>query len=132
MKKCFVAIGVVLMLAVVVWFGARDCFSPMNRENVQLPIYTIGDSGYGTALQEGKNIVKFGPAFWGLYPGGLAFKDVLSAEKYMKGNRQLLDKFSEGWAVYRLSGDFTLDTYVRGEGYYINRSLLVVAVGENP
>ncbi|MEH6473681.1 MAG: hypothetical protein V7752_20855 [Halopseudomonas sp.] len=97
----------------------------MQRTEISQSIFTIGDANYQQALNEGKNIVKFGQMFWGLYPGGLAFSDPSKAEAFIRSNKSVLDKFSSGWAIYELSGDLILDTEQMGKQRYLNKSLLV-------
>ncbi|WOG27275.1 hypothetical protein [Endozoicomonas sp. 8E] len=75
MKFAKYLIILIIVLAAIVWFGVMDSFSPLVREDITHPIFTIGDASYQSALSEGKSIIKFGPVFWGLYPGGLAFKN---------------------------------------------------------
>ncbi|WP_422473773.1 hypothetical protein [Endozoicomonas sp. ALB032] len=113
------------VLAAIVWFGVMDSFSPLAREDITHPVFTIGDASYQSALSEGKNIIKFGPMFWGLYPGGLAFKSAREATAFMQNNQSELDKFASGWAVYELTGDFEMDTHSSGQHRYLNQSLLV-------
>ncbi len=106
--------------------------NPLERDNIQQPIYTIGDLNYAESLANNKKIVKFGPAFWGLYPGGIAFSDANQAAEYIKNNKELLNEFSDGWAIYQLSGDFALDTEKKGENHYTNKSLFVVRSAAKP
>ena len=114
------------LLAIVIWFGVKDALTPLQRSANNQPIFTIGDAHYQQALTDGKNIVKFGQMFWGLYPGGLAFSSPDEAVAYAQSNQQLLEQFSSGWAVYELSGDFAQDTYLKGKQSYLKQSLLVV------
>ncbi|WP_252177155.1 hypothetical protein [Endozoicomonas sp. 4G] len=125
MKLAKYLILLVIILAVSVWFGVKDSFAPLVRNAITHPIFTIGDASYQNSLSEGKSIIKFGPLFWGLYPGGLAFKSTREAIAFMQNNQNMLDKFSSGWAVYQLSGDFQRDTYPSGQRHYLKHSLLV-------
>ncbi|WP_448215697.1 hypothetical protein [Endozoicomonas sp. 2B-B] len=115
----------IIAIAAIVWFGVMDSITPLVREDITHPIFTIGDASYQSALSEGKNIIKFGPMFWGLYPGGLAFKSAREATAFMQNNQSELDKFASGWAVYELTGDFEMDTHSSGQHRYLNQSLLV-------
>ncbi|MCG7588186.1 hypothetical protein, partial [Photobacterium sp. OFAV2-7] len=81
---------------------------------------------YAESIAQNKKVVKFGPAFWGIYPGGIAFREAKEAEEYIDNNKELLNEFSAGWAIYQLSGDFALDTKKKGDSHYINKSILVV------
>ena len=74
-------------------------------------------------MNSGKNVVKFGPLPLGLYTGGVAFENREDALGYLVE----LGKQNDGWDVYRLSGDFRLDTYQVDGRAYIDKSLLVVA-----
>lgn len=118
---------VLVVLGITIWLGIKDAFTPEVRSTIQKPIYTIGDLNYDNALQEGKQVVKFGEMLWGLYPGGLAFRTPQEAKMFVEKNRQLLKQFSSGWAVYELSGDFELDVKPLAETpHYLKNSLLVV------
>lgn len=126
LKKLSLSIVVLLSVALIAWIGVKDAFNPIKRESVQVPMYTIGDINYAEALAQGKKVVKFGPLFWGTYPGGIAFNNPKEAEDYIKNNSELLNTFSEGWGIYELSGDFALDTEKNGDHRYINKSLFVI------
>jgi hypothetical protein len=91
------------------------------RSNVEEPIYAISDKDFSVPLSKGKDVIKLGPMFWGLYPGGVAFKTPAAALAYMKQemNREKL-------AVYRLSGNYELDVNHEGELHHINKSLMLV------
>ena len=126
LKKISCGIAVLLTVALITWFGVKDALTPIKREHVQEPVFTIGDLTYAEALAKGKNVIKFGPAFWGMYPGGIAFTNAKEAEDYIKSNTELLNTFSEGWGIYELSGDFALDTDKSGDRHYTNKSLFVI------
>lgn len=127
MKSIKILIAVVVLLVLFVWSGVKDSLSPTIRGEITMPIYTLGDGNYGKALAEEKKIVKFGPMFWGLYPGGLAFASVEDAKAYLAANAAEFNSLSKDWQVYRLSGDFLLDTRKEGDLSYLNKSLLVLA-----
>jgi hypothetical protein len=66
-------------------------------------------------------VLKFGPMFLGLYPGGMAFATPEAAQAYLRdGDRDL-----QRWSVYRLSGDYALDTRA---GYITASQLVLVEV----
>ena len=115
----------VLVTAGIGWLGVKDALTPIERKNTAHPIYTIGDVNYQTALKSETSILKFGKMFWGLYPGGLAFESPEAAISYMESNEHILEKFSSGWAVYELSGDYNLDTH-GSSPRYLNNSMLVI------
>ena len=110
-----------IILATCSFLGFQSYATPTIRENVGSPIYTIGDPGYAKAIENGKNIVKFGPLPFGFYTGGIAFENQQDADLYITGNKK-----NDGWGVYRLSGDFEIDTYEYEGQTYINKSLLVL------
>jgi hypothetical protein len=116
----FAALAAVVVLAGV---SFSSFATPLRRETIQTPIYTIGDGNYSRALDDGKNIVKFGPLPLGLYTGGIAFDNQEDAWNHLRE----VGKQNDGWGVYRLSGDFDLDTYQTGARRYTDKSLLVIA-----
>jgi hypothetical protein len=126
MKKVIkIVFVIVVSLTIVGWLGLKDVFTPLQRDNIDKPIYTIGDLNYEKAISAGKKVVKFGPAFWGIYPGGLAFEDVSKAEAFFKAQKQKFSAVSSDWGIYKLSVDFKLDTVKNGELFYLNKSLFV-------
>ena len=120
------------MLVTTVWLGIKDAIVPMKRTEISQAIYTIGDGNYKTALNDGKNIVKFGPMFWKLYPGGMAFATPNQARDFIQNNKEGLDQFSSGWAIYQLSGDLSLDTYQIDKQRYLNKSLFIKSIVNHP
>lgn len=119
------------LLLLITYFGVKDSFTPFERISINNPIFTIGDKNYQKALDEGKSVVKFKDMFWGLYPGGLAFKSVKEAKEYLKKNQETFDKFSSSWAIYELLGDYKLDTKVVKNQRYINKSLFIKKLAED-
>lgn len=115
-----------LVLSVFVWFGIKDALNPTLRTKIDKPVFTIGDIGYHQALEQGRNVVKFGQMFWGIYPGGLAFESSEEAINFTRSHQEILNDFSSGWSIYELSGDLAQDTYQKGNQRYLNKSLLVV------
>ena len=124
----FVKVGVVVLLlgGGFLWFGVKDAFSVVQRTSISSPVYTIGDSSYKASLSEGKRVVKFGPMFWGIYSGGLAFESLEQAEQYAASNSEFMKSLGDDWAVYMLSGNFDEDTTRVDGQHYLNKSLLVL------
>ena len=118
-----IAVVSVVFVALVAVGGLvfKHYATPMRRDNINVPVYTVGDANYAAALNEGKNIVKFGRLPFGIYPGGIAFDDPLQARENLKEIGKEAD-----WDVYQLSGDFALDTKPIESRRYTNKSLLVV------
>ena len=92
------------------------------RSGIDEPIYTIAGNGFSVALSKGKDVIKFGPMFWGLYPGTVAFKTPEDASAYMKKK----EMNEEELAVYRLSGNYELDVNQEGDPHRINKSLMMI------
>ena len=116
-----------IAFAIVIWLGVKDELTPVVREDIRTPIYTLGDGSYQQALAQQKQVLKFGPMFWGQYPGGLAFTDAEQALHYLKQNPQEFSDSSE-WGVYQLSGDLERDVDYNGYSgqLHIRHSLLVI------
>lgn len=98
--------------------------TPMVRGEVASPMFTVAGPNYGVALASGGSPVVLGPlpgsAF---YAGELAFRQPEEATQWLAQS----GKANKGWRVYRLSGDFELDThYIRGLAY-TNKTLQVTA-----
>ncbi|MCV6608963.1 MAG: hypothetical protein OIF32_12190 [Campylobacterales bacterium] len=130
MKVIKYVVLITISLGVFIWFGVKESLQPFQRENINQPIYTIGDINYQKALIRGKNIVKLGPLFFGIYPGGLAFKSKEEARNFVLGNEELLNQFSSGWAIYQLSGDFYKDSVSNNGQRYINKSLSIIKMAD--
>ena len=92
------------------------------RSGIEEPIYTIANNDYSVAISKRKRVVKFGPMFWGLYPGAIAFKTPEDASAYMKKK----EMNEEELAVYRLSGNYESDVNQEGEPHRINKSLIMI------
>jgi hypothetical protein len=90
--------------------------------SVDEPIYTIAGNDFSVALSKGKDVIKFGPMFWGLYPGTVVFKTPEDASAYMKKK----EMNEEELAVYRLSGNYELDVNQEGDPHRINKSLMMI------
>lgn len=108
---------IILILAVAAFLEFNDKTTPTIRKDIKNPIYTVGDSNYAKALAEKRGVVKFGPLFGGLYPGGKAFNDVESAKTFIKENY-----WGNEFSVYKLSGDYSFDVT---DGF-TNKSLIVI------
>ncbi|WP_419810586.1 hypothetical protein [Bacterioplanoides sp.] len=128
MKVLKYGLLVITVLAIVVWLGVKDALTPVVRDNIGTPIYTLGDSSYQQALAQQKQVLKFGPLFWGQYPGGLAFTSAEQALQYLRQNPEEFPDSSE-WGVYQLSGDLERDVNYNGATgqLHIRHSLLVIA-----
>ncbi len=114
-----------VMLAATVgaaYLGVTSYLQPVLVENVQRPIYTVGDAMYVRALLDGKRVVKLGPLPGNfLYGGGMAFEDPAAAVEYLR--HQGLTGL--GWGVFELNGDFDCETHsVSGEAR-ISRTMFV-------
>jgi hypothetical protein len=117
------ALGVMLgVVGIGVLAEYQRAAQPALREPSANPIYTIGDRGLGANLSAGKRPVKLGPMFYGLYPGGFAFRTPEEARAYLAEKK--LD--SAKWRVYELAGDFAADAVTRGRRTHIAHSLPVV------
>lgn len=117
---------VAAILAVALGFGVlleyRRVLVPTSRDVVVHPIYTVGDRGMLRELATGKRVVKFGPMFFGLYPGGFAFRAPEDARDYLNARRLDTNK----WRVYELAGEFDKDSYLHGARNHISKTLVVV------
>lgn len=119
-------VGVALILlagcGTGLYFWFEQYRNPVVRTEIQEPLYTVGGSDYSKALSEGRKVIEFGPlpgsAF---YAGGLAFKQPEEALVWLKST----GKYDEGWRVFKLTGDFLLDTHLVRGLPYTNKTLLV-------
>jgi hypothetical protein len=122
MKRKVWTIAGIGALALGIWavrsfIAATEVFV---RDAPDVPIYTLGArSSYSLALQNGTKVLKFGPIFGGVYPGGLAFASAQEARAHLEDNGW--DPVR--WSVYQLSGDYCLDS----RDGHILRFLLVVS-----
>jgi hypothetical protein len=120
MKKTLTLLLTLALVVGVCAYEVARAAKPTLRQDPAHPLYTIGErTSYSAALADKTRVLKFGPMFWGLYPGGLAFETPQKARDYLREN----DWDAARWSVYRLSGDYALDT---AQGH-ITRSLLVVS-----
>ncbi len=127
MRKLQWVVLILVALSSLVWLGVKDAIAPVMRSDVDSPIFTVGDGHYRDALASGSQVLKFGRLFWGIYPGGLAFESAEAATQYLHLHKEELETISSDWSVYRLSGEYQLDTYVKDDQRYIKSSMLVLA-----
>lgn len=127
-KFLFVSTIIFGGLIFLVWLGVRDTLTPIVRDAINKPIYAVGEAIDPAGDIQDRKIVKFGPAFWGQYPGGRAFQTVANAVQYLVDNNKVI----KGWAVYQLSGDFGIDTYLVNGASYTNKSLIVIRLVKKP
>jgi hypothetical protein len=95
----------------------------------QQAVYTVGRQQEATELRAGARVIRYGPLFWGLYPGAVAFRTPSEALKYLQGRGESLAQ----WQVFQLSGEYDLDVEDGREPNRINKSLVVtelVRVGQ--
>ena len=74
--KQLLAITPLVFLAVAggVFFEFQRNSKPTVRADTNNPVYTLGElQSYDPTLSDGQTVVKFGPMFLGIYPGGLVF-----------------------------------------------------------
>ncbi len=127
MNKGLSFLAVLVLLVAVIWLGVRDTLTPFQRADIRQPVYTVselpGGSDPSTALPDfqTEQVLVFGPAFWGAFPGAPAFPDVDSARRWLQENGR-----KGRWGIFRLSGDFFLDTYEREGARHLARTLVVV------
>lgn len=94
------------------FFWYQGYQQPILRSEVTERLYTVDNSTVAKAVAEGRHIVELGPlpgsAF---YAGVPAFQQPEEALVWLKTT----GKYEQGWRVFELSGDYTLDTHlVRG------------------
>ena len=114
-----------ILMALLLTLGAEEFRKKADatiRSGIEEPIYTIANNDYSVAISKRKHVVKFGPMFWGLYPGAIAFKTPEDASAYMKKK----EMNEEELAVYRLSGNYESDVNQEGEPHRINKSLIMI------
>jgi hypothetical protein len=114
-----------IILAWLIAFGTIEFHRSAGatlRRSINEPVYTIADKDYSVALSNGKKVIKLGPAFWGLYPGAIAFKTPEEALKYMK-KEEMNEKHL---SIYRLSGNYESDVNQESEPHRINKSLMII------
>jgi hypothetical protein len=118
-------ISVPILMALLIVFGLVEFGKVADatiRSSIEDPVYTIADKDFSAALSKGKHVIKLGPMFWGLYPGAIVFKTPEDALEYM----QEKEMNTEGFSVYRLSGNYESDVNQGGSVHRINKSLMIV------
>ncbi len=120
-RAAAVLLGIVFLLGLLgyVWF--QNHARPYQRSNIDASLFTVGDASYAQAMEDGKQVVTIGRMPLGLYPGGLAFSDPEDARQYLRDQNQ-----TGQWGIYRLSGDYGLDTTDVNGQRYTTRSLMVI------
>ncbi len=119
MKKFTIIVGILILLGSIVWLGAKDALVPLDRQAIQRPLYTVAET---MAMDSERPPLVFGRAFWGAYPGARAFPSVEAAHQFLVAE----GKQDRAWSIYRLSGDYELDTYDYRGSRYTARSLLAI------
>ncbi|MFQ5487699.1 MAG: hypothetical protein ACE5ET_04540 [Gammaproteobacteria bacterium] len=128
MKKLppiLLTLGLILLL---LWLGVKDALVPFERTAIEQPVYTVGEVAATEGPAKDSRIVTFGPALWGTYPGARAFPDVAAARQYLQEE----NRRGKQWGIFRLSGDYALDTYEDDGVRRIARTLVVVERVEWP
>ena len=104
------------------FFWYQQYQQPTLRSEVSEPLYTVDSSAVAKAVSEGKPVVEFGPlpgsAF---YAGAPAFQQPEEALVWLKST----GKYDQGWRVFELSGDYTLDTHLVRGLPYTNKTLQI-------
>ncbi len=86
------------------------------------PVYTVGRVGDAKKIASGEQVIRYGPMFWGLYPGVPAFRTPGTALKFLEDG--MMDRAA--WQVYLLSGEYDLDVDESQSPNRVNKSLAVV------
>lgn len=97
---------------------------PVSRPEIATPIYVVAAPRAAESLSSGQPVVCWGRLPLGLYNGQRAFTSSLEALDYLQ-QRGLL---SRGYAVYRVSGDFQLDTHQVGERHFTGRTMRITSL----
>lgn len=104
------------------FFWYQQYQQPTLRSEVSEPLFTVDSSAVAKAVAEGKRVVEFGPLPGSAFYAGMpAFQQPEEALVWLKST----GKYEQGWRVFELSGDYTLDTHlVRGLAY-TNKTLQI-------
>ncbi len=124
-KRTFILIDlllIIVMLSYVAYCWYSGYLTPLVREKINMPLYTIGNKTFSESLQKGKKKMKVGPLPGNFYTGSIAFNQINDARQYLIETR----KIANGWRIYQLSGDFTHDTYFVNGKIRTNKALLVI------
>ncbi len=128
MRTFLIIVLSLALLALVAWQGTKEALTPLVRDHIEKPVYAVGEAiDPGIDLQA-QQVVVFGPAFWGQYPGARVFASIDEAERYLVENNKVID----GWAIYQLSGDFARDTYLENGLPHLNKSLTIKRLVKKP
>ena len=85
-------------------FSLSNYATPLRRQDIEKPLYTVGDENDSKALDAGKNVVQFGRMIGGIYFGELAFQTPEAAHQHLQSIGR-----KEVWGVYVLSGNYDRD-----------------------
>ena len=85
-------------------FSLSNYATPLRRQDIEKPLYTVGDENDSKTLDAGKNVVQFGRMIGGIYLGGLAFQTPEAAHQHLQSIGR-----KEVWGVYVLSGNYDRD-----------------------
>jgi hypothetical protein len=111
----FISISVVFFIAFAEFRSKNE---PTFRNKIKTPVYTISKKDFSDEMEKGRRVVRLGPMFWGLYPGGIAFSNLKEAKAIYKKNKMS----SKLWRIYLLSGDYSKDV----TQHYTNKTLWVL------
>ena len=122
MKRILPLLSILALAGLVLWLGLKDALTPFERHDIQAPLYTVGQLPADIPDPAGRQILVFGPAFWGAWPGAPAFPDPESARRYLRQEGK-----AEGeWGIFRLSGDYALDSHEYQGRRHISRTLVIL------
>lgn len=103
-------------------FWLQEYQKPLVRSEIEEPLFTVADAEYSKALQEGRQVIRYGPlpgsAF---YAGSLAFQQPEEALAWLKSTGY----WDKGWRVFELTGDFLKDTHLIRGLAHTNKTLLI-------
>jgi len=122
-KRLVVASAALLLLALAgAWVELHRAARVTVSVSPQQAVYTVGSQDEAAGLRAGVRVTRYGPLFWGLYPGAVAFRTPGEALKYLQRRGLSLTK----WQVFQLSGEYDLDVQDASDPNRINKSLAVV------
>lgn len=120
--RIFAALLIMTGCGTGVYFWFQQYQEPVVRAEISEHLFTVRSSSASRALSEGKKVVEYGPLpGMAFYAGALAFKQPEEALVWLKST----GKYEEGWRVFELSGDFSLDTHLVRGLPHTNKTLLV-------
>ena len=115
-------LGATLLAIAMVSYELRNASRITVSVSPQQPVYTVGRASDAKKIASGEQVIRYGPMFWGLYPGVPAFRTPGAARKFLEDN--MMDRAE--WRVYQLSGEYDLDVDEAQSPNRINKSLAVV------